>query len=109
MCAGPGSCLLEANQLRHLDDCLCNDLAPLYFQLVASKTASKDPTLSERFQKVSAGSYTLPFLGCARVPGSCLLEAGQLRHLDDRLCNDLTALYFQIVEGQTASKDPMLE
>ena len=51
----PASYLLQASQLRHLDDCLCNDLAPLYFQLVASKTASKDPTLSERFQNVSAG------------------------------------------------------
>ena len=56
----PASSLLEASQLRHLADCLCNDLAPLYFQLVASKTASKDPTLSERFQKVSARSVTLP-------------------------------------------------
>ena len=39
------------------------------------------------------GSVTLPFLGGARVPGGCLLEAGQLRHLNDCLCNDLTALY----------------
>eukprot|EP00966_Prymnesium_polylepis_P148898 3440148-Prymnesium_polylepis.2 len=43
-----GSCLLEARQQRHLDNCLCNDLDARWHQINTCQTTSKDPLMSEQ-------------------------------------------------------------
>ena len=63
------------------------------------------------------GSDALPVLGCARVHGSCLLEACQLRHLlhgvDERVQSFHLAIiadfvFSQAVQGRTDVKGKMI-
>ena len=73
-------------------------------QLVDGQWVAIDTVTTER----RASGPTMSHKQCVWFLGSCLLEASQLRHLYNRLCNALAAFFIQVIAGQTASKHHML-